>query len=70
MLFMPSCLGAEILYEKFFQSRYSQYISGCSTAFSQLQSNLVTCTLDEWTSWLSVSFSRGLRDLLLAIYSP
>ncbi|KRY74694.1 Receptor expression-enhancing protein 5 [Trichinella pseudospiralis] len=32
MLFMPSCLGAEILYEKFFQSRYSQYISGCSTA--------------------------------------
>ncbi|KRZ77921.1 Protein yop-1 [Trichinella papuae] len=31
-LSMPSCLGAEILYEKFFQSRYSQLISGCTTA--------------------------------------
>ncbi|KRX17813.1 Receptor expression-enhancing protein 5 [Trichinella nelsoni] len=31
-LSMPSCLGAEILYEKFFQSRYSQFISGCTTA--------------------------------------
>ncbi|KRX98148.1 Receptor expression-enhancing protein 5 [Trichinella pseudospiralis] len=31
-LFMPSSLGTEILYGKFFQSRYSQYISGRTTA--------------------------------------
>ncbi|KRY40701.1 Receptor expression-enhancing protein 5 [Trichinella spiralis] len=32
LLFMPSCFGVEILYAKFFQSRYSQFISGCTTA--------------------------------------
>ncbi|KRX24233.1 Receptor expression-enhancing protein 5 [Trichinella nelsoni] len=31
-LFTPSCLGAATLYEKFFQSRYSEFISGCTTA--------------------------------------
>ncbi|KRX94718.1 Receptor expression-enhancing protein 5 [Trichinella pseudospiralis] len=31
-LFMPSCLGAQTLYEKFFQPRYSHLLSGCSTA--------------------------------------
>ncbi|KRX63833.1 Receptor expression-enhancing protein 5 [Trichinella sp. T9] len=30
-LFTPSCLGAVILYEKIFQSRYSQLLSGSST---------------------------------------
>ncbi|KRX33609.1 Receptor expression-enhancing protein 5 [Trichinella sp. T6] len=31
-LFTPSCFGVETLYVKFFQSRYSQLISGCTTA--------------------------------------
>ncbi|KRZ09465.1 Receptor expression-enhancing protein 3-A [Trichinella zimbabwensis] len=31
-LFTPSCLGAQTLYEKFFQPRYSHLLSGCTTA--------------------------------------
>ncbi|KRZ31312.1 Receptor expression-enhancing protein 5 [Trichinella pseudospiralis] len=31
-LFMPSCLGAQTLYEKFFQPRYSYLLSGSTNA--------------------------------------
>ncbi|KRX94777.1 Receptor expression-enhancing protein 5 [Trichinella pseudospiralis] len=31
-LFMPSCLGAQTLYEKFFRPRYSHLLSGSTTA--------------------------------------
>ncbi|KRY51930.1 Receptor expression-enhancing protein 5 [Trichinella britovi] len=30
-LFTPSCHGAATLYEKFFQSCYSEFVSGCTT---------------------------------------